>query len=200
MSPTLTSLTVSPDGRLLATGGDDATVRIWDFARGQELHTLRGHAVRVWGLGFSPDGTRLVTTGSDSTVRIWDVRSGQELRVLTGHTGTVGSAVFTADGARAISGGSDGSIRVWDAVDGRLLLSLSGEVPAYSGLALRPHANQLAAVSGDAVRLYVLSVQDRLSLAQGRVTRSLTSKECQDFLHVPECPPTGAPSRQGLST
>ena len=78
-------------------------------------------------------------------------------------------------------------MRVWDAADGRLLLTLSGEVPAYSGLVLRPNANQLAAVSGDAVRLYVLSVKDRLSLAQSRVTRSLTSKECQDFLHAPEC-------------
>ena len=189
----LTALRFSPDGKLLATGGDDATVRIWDFATGQELHTLRGHAVRVWGLDFSPDGTRLVTSGADSSIRIWDVRSGQELRTLAGHTGTVRSALFTADGARVISAGRDGTIRLWDAADGRLLLTLSGEVQVYSGLVLRPTTNQFAAVADDAVRMYVLSVEDRVSLAQSRVTRSLTAKECQDFLHMPECSPSRVP-------
>jgi WD40 repeat protein/DNA-binding SARP family transcriptional activator len=184
----LTALSFSPDGRLLASGGDDNTARVWDFATGHELHTLRGHTVRVWGLGFSPDGSRLATASADSTIRIWDVANGGELLVLQGHTGTVNTAVFTPDGARLVTAGRDATIKVWDAATGHVLLTLSGEVPGYTGMALSPDGTRVAAVADDAVRLYVLPIQDLMALARMRVTRSWTAKECAEFLHVAECP------------
>ena len=63
----------SPDGRLLASAGDDWTVRLWRTADGEEIATFRGHADRVHGLSFSPDGRLLASAGYDGAVKLWDV-------------------------------------------------------------------------------------------------------------------------------
>jgi WD40 repeat protein/serine/threonine protein kinase len=72
----------SPDGRYLASGSWDATVKIWDVNTGQELQTLRGHAGSIYGLAFSPDGRRLATasgSASHGEVKVWDASLWQDI-------------------------------------------------------------------------------------------------------------------------
>ena len=68
------SVAFSPDGRTLATGGTDCTIKLWDVATGKELRTLRGHTGSIDSLDFNHDGTQLVSASRrDNTVKVWDV-------------------------------------------------------------------------------------------------------------------------------
>jgi WD40 repeat protein len=107
-SSSVDSLAFSPDGKTLASGSSDKTIRLWDVTSGQELRTLTGHSRRVTFLAFSPDGQTL-TSGSFDHVILWDVASGRVLKTLTWPSFSGDRVVISADGKTAISEAS-GSI------------------------------------------------------------------------------------------
>jgi hypothetical protein len=88
----------SPDGRIIASGSLDATVKLWDTATGKELRTLIGHTSLVSTLAFSPDGKILASGGVDFAIRTWDVLTGKPLKVLQQHANGVTAVAFTPDG------------------------------------------------------------------------------------------------------
>ncbi|HEY7308018.1 MAG TPA: protein kinase [Gemmataceae bacterium] len=146
----------SPDGQLLAVAGGvaDGSVRVYNAATGELVHTLEGHIDRVISVAFSPQGTRLASTGEDETVKLWDVTTGQEVLTLRGHNEQVTRALFSPDGRRLATVSLEGTLKVWDAtpleVDGpRHSLTLTGHTGIVYGVAFSPDGRRLASASGD---------------------------------------------------
>ena len=145
----------SPDGRRLASAGEDGTVRLWDPATGAGLATLTSHDGEVSSVAFSPDGRRLASAGRDRTVRLWDPVTGAGLATLTGHTGWVQAVAFSPDGRRLASAGRDDMVRLWDPVTGAGQATLTGHTEWVQAVAFSPDGRQLASAGDDGtVRLW----------------------------------------------
>ena len=151
----ISALAYSPDGKVIASGSWDKTVRLWDAATGQALKTLSGHTAEVLALAYSPDGKVIASGSGDNTVRLWDAATGQELKTLSGHTDSVSALAYSPDGKVIASGSWDNTVRLWDAATGQELNTLSGHTASVSALAYSPDGKVIASGSGDqTVRLW----------------------------------------------
>jgi WD40 repeat protein len=104
----------SPDGKTLATGSYDRTIKLWNVETGQEIRTLTGHNGSVYTVSFSNDGKTLATGSWDSTIKLWNVETGKEIRTLSGHNGSVYTVSFSPDGKTLATGSDDGTIKLWN--------------------------------------------------------------------------------------
>ena len=144
-------LAFSPDGKYVASGGNDFTVKIWDATTCQLIHSLTGHSNVIADLAFSPDGKRLASTSTDNTVRVWDVATGRVVHTLKGHTSSVWNPVFGPDGAWLATSDCDGTVKFWDLGTGKELRTLSGPTKGVHGEALGPDGNRLASTGHDGI-------------------------------------------------
>jgi WD40 repeat protein len=139
---------ISPDSKIIASGGLDATVSLWGREDGKELQHLTGHTGGVLSVAFSPDGQRVASASGDGSVRIWNVSTGQSLHTLSGHVGAVISVVYSPDGKFVVSGGADNTVRFWDANTGQNLETF-GEHSGVWGVAFSADGKYLAAGYAD---------------------------------------------------
>ena len=151
------SASFSPDGKIIVSGGYDATVRLWDAETGRLRQELPGHHNCINQIAFSPDGRRFATASDDNTVIIWDVVTGKSLFTRSGHRGGIFGVAFHPGGRHLATSGYDGQIKVWDANSAKDNQTLSTPVPSgrVSELAFNHRGDLLASACADAtVRLW----------------------------------------------
>ncbi|TRY98994.1 hypothetical protein DNTS_001252 [Danionella cerebrum] len=107
------SVTVSPNDKLLASGSQDRTAKLWDLADMSLLGVFRGHTRGVWSLQFSPVDQVLATASADGMVKIWGLQDFSCLKTFEGHDASVLKIIFVSRGTQLVSSGSDGLVKLW---------------------------------------------------------------------------------------
>ncbi|KIJ69112.1 hypothetical protein HYDPIDRAFT_23968 [Hydnomerulius pinastri MD-312] len=110
------SVAFFPDGKRIASGSADLSIRIWDLESGQQVgKALEGHTADINTIAISPDGTRIASGSDDSTIQLWDPESTQSLMTITeGQGDNVSSVAFSPDGKLLASGFIRGTVTVWN--------------------------------------------------------------------------------------
>jgi WD40 repeat protein len=175
----LRALDYSPEGRRVATAGDDGIIRIWDAATGKILQTFQdGHSISC--VAFHPRSPWVASGSSRGTVTLWDLATAQPIRPFKGHTGRVRSLAFSADGEWLATGGEHGELLLSSVASGRLLHDLKGHAvdQTIRAVAFSSDGKLLASGSTDrSVRLW--------NPASGQPSQTLGGLEdvvrCLDF-------------------
>jgi WD40 repeat protein/energy-coupling factor transporter ATP-binding protein EcfA2 len=132
----------SPDGRIIATAGNDGTIKVWSLS-GELLHTLKGHKGFIKSISFSPNGKIIASASSDQTVKVWSI-DGKLLCTLKGHSREVIQVSFSPDGKTIASSSYDETIKLWN-LKGELLHTIQHAY--YSSFLFSPNGKIFASIS-----------------------------------------------------
>lgn len=141
----------SPDGKVLASGGEDRTVRLWEVESRKELRVLRGHPDPIYALAWHPDGKRLASGSRDGTVRIWNPTDGSISLTIKEGLPSVANLSWSPDGnSLAVGVHRSNSASIWNAETGEEIRSFAGstdtKVQKSVRLVWHPRHDQLAVV------------------------------------------------------
>jgi WD40 repeat protein/serine/threonine protein kinase len=132
----------SPDGRLLASCGEDAKVIVWDFARRKRIATFADHTDWVGAIAFSPDGKWLATGSEDKTIIVWDAARFEKVAVFTEHQSPIRSLAFSPDG-RLLASMSDLNMILWNVGRWQKARELSARGVAHDSIFFSPDSRQI---------------------------------------------------------
>jgi len=148
------ALAFSPDGNLLASGGHEGTIKLWNVVTGKNAATLPRQISGIFSLAFSPDGKKLASGSTNGTIMLWDVGPAKNLATLDRHGTRVDAVVFSPDGKTLASASYDtglknSSIKLWDMANGKCTATLVGHEEDIRPIVFSPDSKMLASGSED---------------------------------------------------
>ncbi len=122
----VTSVAIHPTFSQVASGSEDASIKLWDYESHQYENTLKGHTMAITCVRFNPSGTILASSSSDMTAKIWDISKHVCLKTLRGHDHTVSGLSFVGGGDQLVTCSRDQTIKCWDISSGFCVKTLNG--------------------------------------------------------------------------
>lgn len=155
-SDSINAVSISPNGKIIVSGSEDNTIKLWDLNTGECLATLEGHEAGVRAVAISPDGQLLVSGSADNTIKLWQLPSVENepicpdpIYTLTGHSGDVKCLEISHDGQILASGSQDKTIKLWNLETGELKTTLVEHWREVNHLVISPDGRNLISCSGD---------------------------------------------------
>ncbi len=139
----------SPDGKWLATAGEDGRVHLWDTAKLQAAPLVLAHDRAVLCLAFSPDSKRIASGASDATAQVWDVADGAPVGRRVRHRDRVIHVAFSPAGRRLLTSSDDGTAMIWRVADGEPLVEPMRHKSIVRWAAFNPDGSRVATAGDD---------------------------------------------------
>ncbi|MDM3847246.1 MAG: WD40 repeat domain-containing serine/threonine-protein kinase [Aphanizomenon gracile PMC649.10] len=153
----INTVALSHDGKILASGEDNKSIKLWNLSNQQLIRNFPGHTQSVTAVIFNHNDTILATASDDQTINLWDVKTLTKIHSLTGHSHAVKSLAFHPHGQILASGSWDKTIKIWDVNTGLALNTLTGHKLQVNAVAFSPQGQLLASASYDrTVRVWKL--------------------------------------------
>ena len=168
----VSSVAYHPDGKTLASGSKDKTIKLWDLATGEEQATLEGHTDDVYSVAYSPDGKILASCSKDATIKLWDAKTRTGKGTLKGHGGGVSCLAFSPDKTTLASGSADQTIKLTDVATGKERHRLTGHTQMVWSVAFNPDGKTLASGSDDqTIKLWDVQTGKERATLKGHTLR-----------------------------
>lgn len=165
----ITTVCVSPNSKLLLSGSEDRTLKLWNLSTGELVQTFYGHTKAVTAAAFSISGKYILSGSGDETVRLWEVSSGRCLRSIAGHWAEVTSVCFAPNGLLIASASEDKTIKVW-ANNGRCLCTFTGHTLGVNSICFSPDGKLMASGGDDyLVKIWELATGRCICTKQGHM-------------------------------
>lgn len=143
------ALAFAPAGALVASGGADKTVKLWNLSTLDLVRTYRGARDFITSVAISPDGRLIAAASLDGSIRVWSTSSRSLRRRFSGHNAAINQIAFAPDSQHLVSAGSDGTVRLWDVERRRAIRAYTGHRGEVKAAQFSPDGTRIATAGAD---------------------------------------------------